>query len=208
MIFVTVGTQIGFERLVAAVDAWAAEHPDVDIFMQTGPIDNPPKHARYSEFVEPAEFQNAFDSADLIIGHAGMGTILTSLLTQKRLIIMPRKAELGEHRNDHQLATARRFADRPGVNVVHSPEELHDALNRFEQLAVPDAISAHASPKLIENLRAFIDNDRPPNPPPTPSQQEDTTNNNSNAHTTHDRNAQAHADDSRPAEQSAPAAAS
>ena len=48
------------------------------------------------------------DAAAAIVAHAGMGTILTALETGKRLLVMPRRAALGEHRNDHQLATVSR----------------------------------------------------------------------------------------------------
>ena len=49
MIFVTVGTQLPFDRLVRAVDAWAAEHPQVDVFGQIGPASFRPKHFAHAD---------------------------------------------------------------------------------------------------------------------------------------------------------------
>ncbi|MGI9014868.1 MAG: glycosyltransferase [Phycisphaerales bacterium] len=151
------GTQVAFDRLVHAVDGWAAGHADVDIFAQTGPTQSPPAHIRHAQFMEPSAFQEHMEKAELIIGHAGMGTLINALLLQKPVVIMPRKAELGEHRNDHQLATARWFASRPGVEVVNTAKELVAVLDRRQSLAAPTAISQIASPELIGALRAFID---------------------------------------------------
>ena len=64
--------------------------------------------------MSPKECTDRMVAADAIIAHAGMGTILTALEMGKPLLVMPRRAELGEHRNDHQLATAMRFADLGG----------------------------------------------------------------------------------------------
>ncbi len=59
-------------------------------------------------------------AATAIVAHAGMGTILTALEMGKPLLVMPRRAALGEHRNDHQLATASRFAELGRVKVAFS----------------------------------------------------------------------------------------
>ena len=44
MIFVTVGTQGPFDRLVRAVDKWAGMRARADIFAQTGPSDYQSEH--------------------------------------------------------------------------------------------------------------------------------------------------------------------
>ena len=36
MIFATVGTQLPFDRLIVALDQWAASSPDVEVFAQIG----------------------------------------------------------------------------------------------------------------------------------------------------------------------------
>ena len=42
MIFVTVGSQLPFDRLTAAVDDWAATRPEVELFGQVGDTEQPP----------------------------------------------------------------------------------------------------------------------------------------------------------------------
>ena len=47
------------------------------------------------------------DSAlQVVIAHDEMGSIITALEMGKPIVVMPRRAELGEHRNDHQVAAA------------------------------------------------------------------------------------------------------
>ncbi len=129
MIFVTVGTQLAFDRMVGAVDTWAA-HCGEEVVAQVGPTDRIFANLRQRDFLDPVEFDRAFEEADLVIAHAGMGSILSALSFGQRLIIVPRKAVLGEHRNDHQMATAKRFAGRKGVDVVWQESELGQTISR------------------------------------------------------------------------------
>ena len=158
MIFVTVGTQLPFERLVQAMDAWAGDHPGEEIFMQTGDTAYQPRHCVFKPYTRPDEWEDCFCRAALVVSHAGMGTILKSLDQGKPLILMPRLASLGEHRNDHQVATAARFDGFPNIHIVNSPAELLAALD-----CPPIAIAAtdpHASAnlnQLIGALRGFVD---------------------------------------------------
>ena len=110
MIFVTVGTQGQFDRLIRTVDRWAGLRGRTDVFAQTGPSAYRPIHIRSKPFIDPIEFRQHVELASLVIAHAGMGSIITALELGKRIIVMPRRADLGEHRNDHQVATAKRFA--------------------------------------------------------------------------------------------------
>jgi UDP-N-acetylglucosamine transferase subunit ALG13 len=107
VIFLTVGTQLPFDRLVEAVDEWAATAGE-DVFAQIGPTALRPRHIEYVQFVSAAECANRMQAASYIVAHAGMGTILMALQLGKPLLVMPRRADLGEHRNDHQRANARR----------------------------------------------------------------------------------------------------
>lgn len=124
MILVTVGTQFGFDRLIQWMDLWAAAHPDVDVFAQIGDGDFQPAHMRWTREISPIEFPSVISTASVTVSHAGMGTIISANLSSKPIIIVPRRAGLGEHRNEHQLATARRFSDLPGCRVAETQEQL------------------------------------------------------------------------------------
>jgi UDP-N-acetylglucosamine transferase subunit ALG13 len=127
VIFLTVGTQLPFDRLVAAVDAWAWARGRDDVFGQIsdpGPAGYRPKHFDWVADLDPIAFEARFRAASHIVAHAGMGTIIGALGQGKPLLIVPRRAHLGEQRNDHQFATARRFGTRPGILVAFEAEEV------------------------------------------------------------------------------------
>ncbi len=158
MIFVTVGTQLTFDRMVSAVDTWAATSGD-DVFAQVGPTDIHFNHIRQSAFLEPKDFDHYFNAAGLVIAHAGMGSILTAMSYGKRIIIMPRKAGLGEHRNDHQLATARSFVAHAGVSVAWDEDELITLLHQTDSTAMKQDLAQipNTAPELfIQKLRELI----------------------------------------------------
>lgn len=156
MIFVTVGTDLPFDRLGRVIDEWAGASGRSDVFAQIGETEWRPKHMGYSKFLEPPQFVEKFSKATTIIAHAGMGTILSALRYQKPILVMPRRASLGEQRNEHQLATARRLSEMGKITVAFDENELRGMLERLESLAPREKIGSHASPELISGIRNFI----------------------------------------------------
>jgi UDP-N-acetylglucosamine transferase subunit ALG13 len=157
MIFATVGTQGQFDRLIRTVDEWAGSHERADVFAQTGPSDYHAKHIRTERFITPAEFRNRVEAASLVISHAGMGSIITALELGKRIIVVPRRASLGEHRNDHQVATAKYFAAQGRIEVAFEERELANKLDQFDGLNRCERLRGEASPQLILTIRTFIE---------------------------------------------------
>ncbi|HOB75138.1 MAG TPA: glycosyltransferase [Phycisphaerae bacterium] len=131
MIFVTVGAQMGFDRLIRAVDQWVGLNGCQDVFAQIGPGRYRPVYLRHERFLEPQRFRAIFHEASLIVAHAGMGSIITALEMAKPILVMPRRGDLGETRNDHQVATARRFADLGAVHLAIDEKELTIQLDRL-----------------------------------------------------------------------------
>ena len=168
MIFVTVGAQMSFTRLLTSVDNWASTRVRHEVFAQIGPTDAPPRHLAWTRLLSPQDFRSHVTRATVLVGHAGMGTILTALQHAKPVLVMPRRGDLHETRNDHQIATARRFAGRPGIHVAMDEHELLEKLDRIDELVAGPPISAHASPQLIEAVRAFIHDGRIPERPTEP----------------------------------------
>lgn len=163
MIFATVGTQLPFDRLLLALDTWAALHPDVPVLAQTGPGKARYAHMRCAPHLDQRGYADAVERARVIVAHAGMGTILTALETGKPLVLMPRRADLGEHRNDHQRDTAAEMASLSSVTIVEDGPALCVALNRLlaETPVHADRKAPVAPPPLIEAVRSFIWADTP-----------------------------------------------
>lgn len=158
MILVSVGTQFSFDRLVEAVDKWAIESGCADVVAQVGDSTYQPKALECVRSLDPDRFAALHAQARLIVAHAGMGSILGALQAKKPIIIMPREHARGEHRNDHQLATARRFESTPGVYVAWDAPGLVALLGRAGELSASEAISPHAPEPFLASLRAFAEN--------------------------------------------------
>jgi len=132
VILVTVGTQLGFDRLIKAMDelAPALKTP---VIAQTGPGEYQPRNMQAQSGFASEEFEQIIKNARFIVSHAGIGTVLTAQRLAKPIILFPRRFELGEHRNDHQLATVRKLEAHPGILVAFTKEELpariHQALD-------------------------------------------------------------------------------
>ena len=159
MIFVTVGSQLAFDRLVSAVDDWAATRPDVAIFGQVGDTNKPPVHFDSVSTMSPDEYQRRFAEADLIVGHAGMGTIIAALEDGKPLLMLPRLGSLKESRNDNQVGTARHFRSFALFEVVESESDIaermdHMLANLEGYCSAEDSFGGGDS--LIAAIQAFV----------------------------------------------------
>lgn len=160
MIFVTVGAQMSFDRLVGWVDAWAAKRDRDDVVAQIGPSDYQPRQLKVIPFMTPPEFRARLAEADVVVAHAGMGSIINALELGKPILVVPRHGEWEETRNDHQIATANRLGAEGLVTVADSVEDFERELTRLEQEVSESRISAHAQPELLDRLRDYALGDR------------------------------------------------
>ena len=156
MIFITVGTDMPFDRLIRTVDQWARSSAREDCFAQIGEGGWRPSHIRHSEFLEPPEFKRLLAEARIVIAHAGMGTILSALQAEKPLLVMPRHAALGEQRNDHQIATARELERKLNLAVAYDETDLLEHLDRVDELMAAPPIAPFAGADLQGAIRDFI----------------------------------------------------
>ncbi len=161
MIFLTIGTHEPFDRLVRAVDGWAARHPDVGLFAQVTPGGFQPRHMAFAHRLAPADYRARMDAARLIVAHAGMGSIITAMDRQRPILVMPRRGHLGETRNDHQWATVRRLEGTPGILVADDADALLARLDALAEGGFAGAqslppIAPYASDALIAAIRAAV----------------------------------------------------
>lgn len=160
MIFLTVGSQMPFDRLAQAVDRWAATQPPGTVFGQIGRTNWRPAHFDCCEALTPAEFKQRVAGCELLVGHAGMGTVLTALEHGKSMLLLPRLGALQETRNDHQVATLRWLAGKPGVMAAMDEQELLARLQDWRAAGAQHAAQGPVAParaQLVDALRAFIE---------------------------------------------------
>jgi UDP-N-acetylglucosamine transferase subunit ALG13 len=151
VIVVTVGTQLPFDRLIKMVDD-IAPSLEQEIFAQTGLSRFRPTNYQWQSSVEASEFDKKLAASSVIISHAGIGTVLKAYKYTKPIILVPRKSSLGEHRNDHQTATASKLAGRTGIYIAETTAELSGYLKSQLQPAIAGSDVEESK----NRLRGFI----------------------------------------------------
>lgn len=155
MIFVTVGTQLPFDRLIRAVDEIAPFLNGERIVAQTHGGNYIAKNIECRAYMYSDEFNAVLNRSRMIISHAGIGSIMSALTLRLPIIVMPRRASLGEVRNNHQLATAKKMNELELVNVAYDEKQLQKQVlsgNIHYLRPLPDK----ASDELIESIVDFI----------------------------------------------------
>lgn len=148
MIFITVGTQLPFDRLLESFAEWKASSGySGEVIAQVG---------MGSHFTHPDmtivntlssdEYYHWFCQAQGIVSHAGMGSILSCLEHGKRGVFMPRQYALGEHRNDHQRDTASAFAGQyPSLAFCYDKQAFFSALDVWQRQEANDCCARDKS---------------------------------------------------------------
>ena len=98
------------------------------------------------------EYDGKIREADLVISHAGAGSIINALRNRKPLIIVPRLIEFGEHTNSHQVDLAKAMQERGKAIACIDVRLLQNAIKNAENFK-PDLESERG--KLVEALNKY-----------------------------------------------------
>jgi UDP-N-acetylglucosamine transferase subunit ALG13 len=156
MIFLTVGTEYPFDRLVRAIDDMIAQGELFDdVFAQIGYGGYRPKYMNWSEMMPRTDYETQVNECRGVISHAGMGTIISCIEQEKPLLVMPRRAAYGELVSDHQIGSARKFFERGDILLASDEKELSARLLEFKNFT-PSRQSSGTS-KIIEQIELFLE---------------------------------------------------
>jgi UDP-N-acetylglucosamine transferase subunit ALG13 len=155
LILVTVGIQLPFPRLISAMDK-IAETLEEKVIAQIGSQTKKPLYMETVDELAPEKFEKQMTNARVIVSHVGGGTILTAQRLKKPLIVFPRQAKLLEHRNDHQLDTARNLNNLEGIYVAWSEKQLEELVQRND-LIPAGSHNSKERVQLVNRLKQFID---------------------------------------------------
>ncbi|MAM92930.1 MAG: hypothetical protein CMI15_15890 [Opitutaceae bacterium] len=155
-VFVTVGSDVPFDRMVKVIDEWAGSHPEAQVFAQVGNSNHEFQNIDTRQFLSPSDFAAKVESASLVIAHAGMGSILSALKLGKPILVMPRLGYLGETRNEHQVATIERLAHMGLIEAAKDEHSLTERLAAFEALTSTGSIAPWASRILTKAIAGFF----------------------------------------------------
>ena len=155
MLFATVGATLPFDRLIDMVtDAQRRGLTPAKLIVQVG------EGGRQVDGIDTVEtmpfdrIRETLNAADIVVCHAGTGSLITALQAGCHVITVPRLYARREHYDDHQSEIANSLAARNLVQIANNQAEFDLAL-----LAVKtrEATMATTDPQaLIEFLRDVI----------------------------------------------------
>lgn len=126
--FVSVGNATqSFSRLLDAVARLAPALPQ-PVTVQFGSSTFASTACQSVDFLNMESFAAQVRDADLLIIHAGAGTVIDALHAGKVPVVVPRRACYGEHVDDHQLEFARTLATAGKVVVLEDMGQLAAAV--------------------------------------------------------------------------------
>ena len=100
--------------------------------MQAGSTKFESKNMQILDYISVKKFEELMDRADIVICHAGVGTILTALKKNKKIIAAARLKEYGEHVNDHQLQILDNFTKEGYLLALEDFDKLDVVLKQVE----------------------------------------------------------------------------
>ena len=100
------------------------------------------KNIKCFDFLSPEDFDKYMNEAQIVITHAGVGTIINGLNHKKKLIVVPRLKKYKEHVNDHQLQIVDNYAEQGYIIKLDEDESLQDAIERAKDF-LPKSFSSN-----------------------------------------------------------------
>ncbi len=156
MIFLTVGTEYPFDRLVRFIDKMAGAGELFDsVFAQIGSSKYHPQHMEWIEIMQRSEYEQHMKNSSAIIAHAGMGTIIQCMELNKPLLVMPRNPAYGEIVSDHQIGTTIKFAERGDLLVAKDETELPTRIAELKDFRPP--VRSIENSMISQHIITFLD---------------------------------------------------
>lgn len=122
-VFVTLGTirPYRFDALIDAVLRTGLANEDT--VWQLGVTDRTDLPGTVASQIPATEFEHYARTADVVVTHAGVGTIMQLLDWGKSPVVVPRRKAAGEHVDDHQALITALLRER-GLGVERGVDEL------------------------------------------------------------------------------------
>ena len=133
MILVTLGTQDKpFNRLLDAVQKQIDKgNIKEEVIVQAGCTKYDSKDMKIFDLIPMDEFDSLISKCDVLITHGGVGSIITGLKNNKKVIAAARLKEYGEHTNNHQLQIIENFSREGYILSLDDFDKLEEVLNKL-----------------------------------------------------------------------------
>lgn len=154
--FVSVGNATQpFARLLDAVCNLASELPQ-PVVVQHGHTGFACATCETHAFVDMPTYETLVASAEVLILHAGAGSVLHAIRAGRVPVIVPRRIALGEHVNDHQVEFARHLASEGRILLVDDVADLGGAVAKARTLAASSMAGVTTTPRLVEAVKEVL----------------------------------------------------
>ena len=125
MIFVTIGNDgRHFERLLDRIGILMEQNFDEFIVQFGNSKNNLNRCENIKPFFDRQDFSRFLGAVDLIITHAGAGTLLQIAQQGKFPIVVPRLKKYQEHINNHQVDIASEFEKKGLCKIIYNINDL------------------------------------------------------------------------------------
>ena len=108
------------------------------------------------DLIDRDKFSELISTCDLLITHGGVGSILTGLKNNKKIIVCPRLAKYKEHMNDHQVQIVNNFSEAGYILKYDENDNLGQILKDVKKFKPKKYVSN--TKKIINIIDDFIDN--------------------------------------------------
>lgn len=158
MILITLGTQDKeFKRLLDIVQN-EIDNKNIKekVIVQAGHTKYQSKDMEIFDLLDREKFAELISSCDLLITHGGVGSIITGLQNNKKVIVAPRLSKYDEHMNDHQLQITNNFSKAGYILPLYENTNLVDLLEEVKKFK-PKKFKSNTK-NMIKIINDFIDN--------------------------------------------------
>jgi UDP-N-acetylglucosamine transferase subunit ALG13 len=157
LVFVAVGTNHHpFDRLLGWVARLSQARDDCDWLVQAGAT-VPGAPMRTVEMLDAAGLEDALARARVVVTHGGPGLILEARSYGHRPVVVPRRPDLGEHVDDHQLLFTARLAAQGIIRRVESQDAFDAAVARTLDVGPADPADLPAGTAAAEDFAGLVD---------------------------------------------------
>ncbi len=156
MILVTLGTQDKeFTRLLKMLeDAIVQLEIKDEVLVQAGYTKYESSRMQIFDYIGMSEYDQLLKKCDLLVTHGGVGTMLTALQMNKKIIACPRLAKYEEHHNDHQQEIVDSFSKKGYILACNNLDELVEVLKQAEKFTPNKFESNHV--RFLELIKKEI----------------------------------------------------
>lgn len=135
MVLVMLGTQNNsFHRLLEEVQKCIDNKIiNDDVVVQAGTTKFESDDMKLFGLISSKELNKYVEDADFVICHGGVGSIVTALKHNKKVIAVARHKKYNEHVNDHQVQIVEAFTMQGFIKGVTEVEDLEKAIKELPE---------------------------------------------------------------------------